>query len=131
MTALVAALEAMGADLYGEHGSPATIRSTGRERAGPTRSVRPTSGTKREADGLFDGGQRLLIHGRGGDLVELGLAIAWEKPVFLTIPGRLSPLQSDSEAYPLNAEMLFTGLPEMGWEGLLVQLAAQEIANPD
>ena len=44
-------------------------------------------------------------------MVELGLAIAWEKPVFLFRDDFRRC--TDSEAYPLNL-MLFTGLPEMG-----------------
>ena len=46
-------------------------------------------------------------------MVELGMAIAWEKPVFLFRDDFRSC--TDSEVYPLNL-MLFTGLPEMGWE---------------
>ena len=39
------------------------------------------------------------------------------------------PVEPDSEAYPLNL-MLFTGLPEMGWEAYWYS-SAQEIADPD
>ena len=46
-------------------------------------------------------------------MVELGMAIAWEKPVFLFRDDFRRC--TDSEAYPLNL-MVFTGLPEAGWE---------------
>ena len=46
-------------------------------------------------------------------MVELGLAIAWEKPVFLFRDDFRRC--TDSGAYPLNL-VLFTGLPEMGWD---------------
>ena len=39
------------------------------------------------------------------------------------------PVEPDSEAYPLNL-MLFTGLPEMGWDAYWYS-SAQEIADPD
>ena len=60
-------------------------------------------------------------------MVELGLAIAWEKPVFLVRDDFRCCI--DSEGYPLNL-MLFTGLPEMGWEAYWYS-SAQEIADPD
>ena len=60
-------------------------------------------------------------------MVELGLAIAWEKLVFLVRDDFRCCI--DSEGYPLNL-MLFTGLPEMGWEAYWYS-SAQEIADPD
>ena len=51
-------------------------------------------------------------------MVELGMAIAWDKPVFLFRDDFRRC--TDSEAYPLNL-MVFTGLPEQGWEGPLVR----------
>ena len=60
-------------------------------------------------------------------MVELGLAIAWEKPVFLVRDDFRCCI--DSEGYPLN-RMLFTGLPEMGWDAYWYS-SAQEIADPD
>ena len=60
-------------------------------------------------------------------MVELGLAIAWEKPVFLVRDDFRCCI--DSEGYPLNL-MLFTGLPEMGWDAYWYS-SAQEIADPD
>ena len=60
-------------------------------------------------------------------MVELGLAIAWEKPVFLFRDDFRRC--TDSGAYPLNL-VLFTGLPEMGWEAYWYS-SDQEIADPD
>ncbi len=65
----------------------------------------------READGLF-----AVVNGCPPDegiMVELGMAIAWEKPVFLFRDDFRRC--TDSEVYPLNL-MLFTGLPAAGWE---------------
>ena len=65
----------------------------------------------RDADGLF-----AVVNGCPPDegvMVELGMAIAWEKPVFLFRDDFRRC--TDSEVYPLNL-MLFTGLPEVGWE---------------
>ena len=64
----------------------------------------------READGLF-----AVVNGCPPDegvMVELGLAIAWGKPVFLFRDDFRSC--TDSEEYPLNL-MLFAGLPETDW----------------
>lgn len=65
----------------------------------------------READGLF-----AVVNGCPPDegvMVELGMAIAWEKPVFLFRDDYRRC--TDCEDYPLNL-MLFTGLPKTGWE---------------
>ena len=65
----------------------------------------------RDADGLF-----AVVNGCPPDegvMVELGMAIAWGKPVFLFRDDFRRC--TDSEAYPLNL-MVFTGLPEAGWE---------------
>ena len=79
----------------------------------------------RKADGLF-----AVVNGCPPDegvMVELGLAIAWEKPVFLIRDDFRRC--TDSEAYPLNL-MLFTSLPEVGWEQYWYRSVA-EIADPD
>ena len=79
----------------------------------------------READGLF-----AVVNGCPPDegvMVELGLAIAWEKPVFLFRDD--FRMCSDNEAYPLNL-MLFTSLPEVGWEAYWYRSVA-EISDPD
>ena len=78
----------------------------------------------READGLF-----ALVNGCPPDegvMVELGLAIAWEKPVFLFRDDFRRC--TDSEVYPLNL-MLFTGLPAAGWEAAWYG-SLEEIADP-
>lgn len=65
----------------------------------------------RDSDGTF-----ALVNGCPPDegvMVELGMAIAWKKPVFLFRDDFRQC--TDSESYPLNL-MLFTGLPKTGWE---------------
>ena len=79
----------------------------------------------RDADGLF-----AVVNGCPPDegvMVELGLAIAWRKAVFLFRDDFRRC--TDSEEYPLNL-MLFTGLPEQGWQDYWYASAA-EIADPD
>jgi len=66
----------------------------------------------READGIF-----AVVNGTPPDegvMVELGIAIALEKGIFLFRDDFRRC--TDSEDYPLNL-MLFAGLPEQGWEG--------------
>ena len=65
----------------------------------------------RDSDGLF-----AVVNGCPPDegvMVELGMAIAWDKPVFLFRDDFRRC--TDSDVYPLNL-MLFAGLPETGWE---------------
>ena len=79
----------------------------------------------READGLF-----AVVNGCPPDegvMVELGMAIAWEKPVFLFQDDFRRCI--DSEGYPLNL-MVFTGLPETGWEASSYA-SIEELADPD
>ena len=59
-------------------------------------------------------------------MVELGMAIAWDKPVFLFRDDFRRC--TDSEAYPLNL-MVFTGLPEAGWQAYWYG-SVNEIADP-
>lgn len=62
------------------------------------------------ADGFFG-----VVNGCPPDegvMVELGLAVAWGKPVFLFRDDLRRC--TDSDVYPLNL-MLFVGLPEKGW----------------
>ena len=78
----------------------------------------------REVDGLF-----AVVNGCPPDegvMVELGLGIAWEKPVFLFRDDFRRC--TDSEMYPLNL-MLFTGLPAAGWEAAWYG-SIEEIADP-
>ncbi len=79
----------------------------------------------READGLF-----AVVNGCPPDegvMVELGMAIAWDKPVFLFRDDFRRC--TDSEVYPLNL-MLFAGMPEKGWEVYLYG-SVEEITDPD
>ena len=62
-----------------------------------------------------------------GVMVELGMAIALRKPTFLFRDD--SRTATDSERYPLNL-MLFTGLPEEGWEDYFYT-SVEEIASPE
>ena len=62
-----------------------------------------------------------------GVMVELGMAIALDKPTFLFRDDFRRA--TDSEEYPLNL-MLFTGLPEAGWQDYYYT-AVEEIAAPD
>ncbi len=64
-----------------------------------------------DADGIF-----AVVNGVPPDegvMVELGMAIAAGKPTFLFRDDFRRA--TESEEYPLNL-MLFTGLPEQGWE---------------
>ena len=61
-----------------------------------------------------------------GVMVELGMAIALGKPTFLFRDDFRRVV--DCEEYPLNL-MLFTGLPEEGWQDYYYTLV-EEIASP-
>ena len=119
----MAALEAMGAEVWEPFARNNQIDRAG---AGWAYEIGQADlRDVREADGLF-----AVVNGCPPDegvMVELGLAIAWEKPVFLFRDDFRRC--TDSEAYPLNL-MLFTSLPEMGWDAYWYS-SAQEIANPD
>ncbi len=78
-----------------------------------------------EADALF-----AVVNGVPPDegvMVELGMAIALQKPTFLFRDDFRTA--ADSEEYPLNL-MLFTGLPEKDWQNYYYTSVA-EIAAPD
>lgn len=62
-----------------------------------------------------------------GVMVELGMAIALGKPTFLFRDDFRRVV--DSEEYPLNL-MLFTGLPEDGWENSYYT-SVEEITSPE
>ena len=62
-----------------------------------------------------------------GVMVELGMAIAQEKPTFLFRDDFRRVV--DSEEYPLNL-MLFTGLPEEGWQDYFYT-SVEEISSPE
>ena len=78
-----------------------------------------------EADGIF-----AVVNGVPPDegvMVELGMAIAAGKPTFLFRDDFRRA--TESEEYPLNL-MLFTGLPEQGWEAYYYT-SLEEIALPE
>ena len=80
----------------------------------------------READGLF-----AVVNGCPPDegvMVELGMAIAWEKPVFLFRDDFRRC--TDSEVYPLNLMMLFTGLPADGMGSRVVRARSRRSLIP-
>ena len=62
-----------------------------------------------------------------GVMVELGMAIAMNKPTFLFRDDFRRA--TDSEEYPLNL-MLFTGMPQDGWRDYYYT-SVEEIAAPD
>lgn len=75
-------------------------------------------------DGIF-----AVVNGTPPDegvMVELGVAIALKKPIFLFRDDFRRC--SDSEIYPLNL-MVFAGLPKQGWESYFYQ-SVDEIASP-
>ena len=79
----------------------------------------------READAIF-----AVVNGVPPDegvMVELGIAIGLGKPTFLFRDDFRRV--TDSERYPLNL-MLFTGLPQHGWEGYYYTSVA-EIPSPE
>ena len=122
LVALVTALEAMGAEVW----EPFS-RNNQIDRASPGWAYRIGQADLRdvrEADGLF-----AVVNGCPPDegvMVELGMAIAWEKPVFLFRDDFRHC--TDSEAYPLNL-MVFTGLSEVGWEAYWYG-SVEEITDP-
>ena len=119
---LVGALESMGADVWEPFARNNQIH---RASAGWAYQIGQADlRDVREADGLF-----AVVNGCPPDegvMVELGLAIAWEKPVFLFRDDFRRC--TDSEVYPLNL-MLFTGLPAVGWEAAWYG-SIKEIADP-
>jgi nucleoside 2-deoxyribosyltransferase len=78
----------------------------------------------RDCDGIF-----AIVNGTPPDegvMVELGMAIAWDKAIFLFRDDFRRC--TDSEEYPLNL-MLFAGLPEQDWRRFYYGSVA-EIADP-
>ena len=62
-----------------------------------------------------------------GVMVELGIAIALKKPTFLFRDDFRRA--TDSDQYPLNL-MLFTGLPEQGWQDYYYT-SVEQVGAPD
>ena len=120
---LVEALESMGARVWEPF-----ARNNQIDRSSPHWAYRIGQADLRdvrEADGLF-----AVVNGCPPDegvMVELGMAIAWGKPVFLFRDDFRRC--TDSEGYPLNL-MVFTGLPESSWEASWYD-SIEELANPD
>ena len=108
LAALVAALEALGAEVWEPF-----ARNNQIDRATPGWAYRIGQADLRDvrrADGFF-----AVVNGCPPDegvMVELGMAIAWRKPVFLFRDDFRTC--TDCEDYPLNL-MVFTGLPQVGW----------------
>ena len=120
---LVAALESMGAEVWEPF-----ERNNQIDRTTPSWAYRIGQADVRdvrEADGLF-----AVVNGCPPDegvMVELGMAIAWEKPTFLFRDDFRRC--TDSEGYPLNL-MVFAGLPETGWESSWYT-SIEELADPE
>ncbi|MCY4445531.1 MAG: nucleoside 2-deoxyribosyltransferase [Rhodobacteraceae bacterium] len=78
----------------------------------------------KNSDGIF-----AIVNGCPPDegvMVELGMAIAWNKPTYLFRDDFRKC--TDSEQYPLNL-MLFTGIPVSGWEDYWYT-SVKEILSP-
>ncbi len=120
---LVSALEAIGAEVWEPF-----ARNNQIDRASSGWAYRigqADLGDVREADGLF-----AVVNGCPPDegvMVELGMAIAWGKAVFLFRDDFRRC--TDSEVYPLNL-MLFAGLPERGWQTHWYD-SVERLADPD
>ena len=120
---LAASLESMGAEVWEPFARSAEI-----DPADPSWAYQIGQANLRdvrEADGLF-----AVVNGCPPDegvMVELGMAIVWEKPVFFFRDDFRRC--TDSEAYPLNL-MLFIGLPETGWEASWYT-SIEELADPE
>jgi nucleoside 2-deoxyribosyltransferase len=106
---IVAALEALGADVWEPF-----ERNNQVDFAAPGWAYRVAQADVRDveaADGIF-----AVVNGTPPDegvMVELGIAIALKKPIFLFRDDFRRC--TDSEEYPLNL-MLFASLPEIGWQ---------------
>ena len=120
---LVAALEDIGAEVWEPFARNNQIDQTSRGWA--YRIGQADLRDVRDSDGLF-----AVVNGCPPDegvMVELGMAIAWGKPVFLFRDDFRRC--TDSGVYPLNL-MLFTGLPELDWERYWYT-DVEQIADPD
>ncbi len=124
LPALVAALESLGAEVW----EPFTRNNQPERLASPGWAYRVGQDDMRdvrESAGFFG-----VVNGCPPDegvMVELGMAVAWGKPVFLFRDDFRRC--TDCESYPLNL-MIFTGLPEVGWEAYFYNSLA-EIADPE
>ncbi len=106
---LIAALEALGAEVWEPFARNNDVDRSQAEWA--WRVGQADLADVRSADGFFG-----VVNGCPPDegvMVELGLAIAWGKPIFLFRDDFRRC--TDSGIYPLNL-MLFTGLPANDWK---------------
>jgi nucleoside 2-deoxyribosyltransferase len=118
----VTQLEAMGAEVWEPfaRNNQIDMSRSGWAHAVATADVRDVE----SADGFF-----AIINGTPPDegvMVELGVAIALRKPIFLFRDD--FRICSDSEDYPLNL-MLFAGLPQQGWRDHYY-CSIDELADP-
>ncbi len=124
LPALVAALEAAGAEVwepFSRNNQPERLAQPGWAYA----VGQDDMGDVRAAEGFFG-----VVNGCPPDegvMVELGMAIAWGKPVFLFRDDFRRC--TDSEGYPLNL-MLFTGMPRLNWRDYWYT-SVDEIADPE
>ena len=122
---LVAVLQGLGAEVWEPF-----ARNNQIDRSVPDRAYLIGQADWRDvinADGLF-----AVANGSPPDegvMIELGMAIALHKPVFLFRDDFQKPADSGSDGYPLNL-MLFVGLPKEGWEAHWYP-SVEEIADPD
>ncbi len=122
LRALEAALEAAGAEVWEPFRRNNQIDRA--EAGWAWRIAQADMRDVKDADGLF-----AVVNGCPPDegvMVELGLAFAWDKPVFLFRDDFRRC--TDSEQYPLNL-MVFAGLPATGWEDHWYT-SIEEIADP-
>ena len=117
-----AALEALGAEVWEpfERNNQIDLSKPGWAYQVANADVRDVQ----QADGFF-----AIVNGTPPDegvMVELGIAIALEKPIFLFRDD--FRVCSDSEDYPLNL-MLFAGLPEQNWREHFYS-SIEELADP-
>ncbi len=123
LAALTAALEALGVEVWEPFARNNQVDKA--ETGWAFRIGQADLADVRAADGLF-----AVVNGCPPDegvMVELGMAIAWEKPVFLFRDDFRRC--TDSEAYPLNL-MVFSGLPETGWQAYWYR-SVEEIGDPE
>jgi nucleoside 2-deoxyribosyltransferase len=119
---LVQALEALGAEVW----EPFT-RNNQVDFSKPGWAYQVAQADVRDVqncDGIF-----AVVNGTPPDegvMVELGMAIAFKKPIFLFRDDFRRC--TDNEQYPLNL-MLFAGLPEEGWQDYYYT-SVEEIAAP-
>lgn len=120
---IITALESLGAEVWEpfERNNQVDFASPGWAYQVAQRDVQDV----RNCDGLF-----AIVNGTPPDegvMVELGMAIALDKSIFLFRDDFRRC--TDSEAYPLNL-MVFAGLPEVGWEQYFYT-SVEEIRSPE